>query len=150
MTFDAATTIDRPPSVVWSYISDVKTWPKWASSYLELKQTSDGPIGVGATFQSSHPMNRTLVERLVEYETNRSFGLEFISGPIRGSRVWFRMEGTAGVSGSQASQVTRTFEMRFAGIFKLLGPLLIARSFKREGPIELGNLKRTIESRGST
>jgi uncharacterized protein YndB with AHSA1/START domain len=43
-------TIDRPIYQVFSYLSDVERHPQWVSSVLATTKTSDGPMGLGATF----------------------------------------------------------------------------------------------------
>jgi hypothetical protein len=141
--------VDRTAKEVWEYVADPTTWPKWASSYLELKQTSTGPIALGATFRSIHPKNRELNESLVELDPERSIAFEFTSGPIKGSRVSFRTRDVEGAGGRSQTQLTRVFDLKFSGLFKLLGPLLIAPGFRREGRTEVDRLKQLLEEQNS-
>jgi len=145
MKIEATSRINRTVDDVWKLVADASTWPKWAPVYLELKQTSAGPVGMGATFHSKHPQNRTLDERLIEYEPSRRFAFEFISGPIKGSRETYHMEGTTDEQGKTTTNLTREFDLKFSGIFKVLGPILVTPGFKKEKRVEVDNLKRLLE-----
>lgn len=145
MKIEASSVINRPVDVVWKFVADTSTWPSWAPVYLELMKTSEGPVGVGATFHSKHPQNRTLNERLVEYEPNRRFAFEFTSGPIKGSRETYNMEQMAEGEGKITTKLTREFDLKFSGLFKALGPLLVTPGFKREKHVEVDNVKRLLE-----
>jgi uncharacterized protein YndB with AHSA1/START domain len=145
MKIEASSVINRPVSDVWNLVADTSTWPKWAPVYLEVVQTSTGPIDVGATFHSRHPSNRTLDEKLVEYDPHRRFAFEFISGPIKGSRETYTMEETAD-EGKASTKLSREFDLNYSGVFKLLGPLLVAPGFRKEKRVEVDNIKRLLET----
>ena len=145
MKIEASSIINRPVGDVWNLLSDMSTWPKWAPVYLEIRQTSHGPVEVGSTFHSRHPNNRMLDERLVEYEPNRKFSFEFISGPIKGSRETYSMEEKAD-QGKTSTKLSREFDLRFSGLFKVLGPLLVAPGFRKEKRVEVDNIKRLMET----
>jgi uncharacterized protein YndB with AHSA1/START domain len=144
MKIEASSMINRPVGDVWNLLADTSTWPKWAPVYLEIRQTSPSPVGVGATFQSRHPNNRMLNERLIEYEPNRRFALEFTSGPIKGSRETYSMVEMADEE-KASTKLSRDFDLRFSGLFKLLGPLLVTPGFKKEKRVEVDNIKRLLE-----
>jgi carbon monoxide dehydrogenase subunit G len=146
MKVEASSTINRPIGEVWNLLADTTTWPKWAPVYLEIRQTSPGPVGVGATFQSKHPSNRKLTEKLAEYEPNWKFAFEFTSGPIIGSKETYAMEEMS-YEGRPSTKLTREFDLKYGGVFKLLGPLLVAPSFRREKRVEVDNIKRLLETR---
>lgn len=137
--------VHRPVGDVWALVADTSSWPTWAPVYLELSQTSAGPVEVGATFHSKHPQNRALDERLIEYEPNRRFAFEFTSGPIRGSKETYIMEEMADGAGKRTTKLTREFDLKFRGLFKVLGPLLVTPSFRRERRVEVDNVKRLLE-----
>ena len=145
MKIEASSVISRPAGDVWKLLSDTSTWSKWAPEYLELSQTSTGPVDVGATFHSKHPQNRELSEKLVAYKPNRNFAFEFTSGPIKGSRETYSMEEMTEREGKIATKLTREFDLRFSGLFKVVGPLLITPGFKKEKRVEVDNVKRLLE-----
>ena len=145
MIIEASSVINGPADDVWKLVGDTSTWPRWAPEYLELRQTSEGPTGVGATFHSKHPQNRTLNEKLIEYERPRKFAFEFTSGPIKGSKETYSLEETDNGRGKINTKLTRVFDLKFSGIFRVLGPILVTPGFKREKQVEVDNVKRLIE-----
>jgi uncharacterized protein YndB with AHSA1/START domain len=149
MKIEASSTINRPVADVWKLVADTSTWPKWAPVYLELKQTSVGPVSVGTTFHSKHPQNRVLDERLIAYEPSRKFAFEFTSGPIRGSMETYLMEEMTDGQGKTKTNFTREFDLEFSGIFKVLGPILVTPGFKKEKRVEVDNAKRILEESDS-
>jgi uncharacterized protein YndB with AHSA1/START domain len=92
---EASVIIDRPVEVVWKFMTDWSNAPKWDPGVLELRQTSAGPIGVGATLQARRKDSVTDV-LVTEYEPNRKFTTEYPSGPIKGSKVVFSTETIEG------------------------------------------------------
>jgi len=85
-----------------------------------------------------------LNERLIEYEPNRKFAFEFTSGPIKGSRETYSMEEMA-EEGKALTKLSREFDLRFSGLFKVLGPVLVTPGFKKEKRVEVDNVKRLLE-----
>jgi len=145
MIIEASSIINCSASDVWKYVGDTSSWPKWAPVYLELNQTSQGQIAIGAAFHSKHPRNRTLDERLIEYEPFRRFTFEFTSGPIKGSRETYSLAEVVDGTGSVTTKLTRSFDLKFSGLFKVLGPLLVTPGFKKEKRVEVENVKRLLE-----
>ena len=47
--FDVVTVIGRPVEDVFAVIRDVARAPVWTPGLSEVRRTSDGPLGVGAT-----------------------------------------------------------------------------------------------------
>jgi len=86
-----------------------------------------------------------LNEKLVDYDRNRKFAFEFTSGPIRGSKETYTIEETTD-EGNASTKLSREFDLRFGGIFKLLGPLLVAPGFREEKRVEVDNIKRLLET----
>jgi carbon monoxide dehydrogenase subunit G len=132
--------IDRPAEAVWKFISDLSN-SKWDPYTLEAKQTSAGPIGVGATFQlirSRTPKVHDL--RIIEYEPPRKTTIESTSGPGKGTKQQFILEEIEG-----KTKLTRTMDLKYSGIYKLLGPFSTGM-VKREGAADLDNIKRMVES----
>jgi hypothetical protein len=82
----ASVIVDRPMEQAWEFITDLANTPKWDPGVIEVRQTSSGPVGLGNTIQSVHPKQRVLNARASEYEPNKKFTLEFISGPIKGTK----------------------------------------------------------------
>ena len=50
-TIEFRVQINAPPEAVFAYLSDLEKHPEW-SHCMEINKTSEGPIGVGATYAS--------------------------------------------------------------------------------------------------
>ena len=50
ITAEASTMINRPVEEVFQFAMDTDKLTQWQGNLLETKQTSDGPMGVGSTF----------------------------------------------------------------------------------------------------
>ncbi len=50
-TSESQLQISAPPEEVFAYLSDLEKHPEW-SHCMEIKKTSEGPVGVGTTYQS--------------------------------------------------------------------------------------------------
>ncbi len=50
-TTDSQLQISASPEEVFAYLSDLEKHPEW-SHCMEIKKTSEGPVGVGTTYQS--------------------------------------------------------------------------------------------------
>jgi uncharacterized protein YndB with AHSA1/START domain len=141
--WEASTAIDRPVEEVWKFITDLSKLPRWNPETLEPKQTSAGPLGVGATAEFKVKMRNTTVTipiRITEYEPNRRISFEHISGPLKGTTERDSLETTEG-----KTRFTRTGDVKFSGIYKLLGPF-ITPSMRRGVVASLSNAKRMLES----
>jgi uncharacterized membrane protein len=136
--------IDRPVEAVWSFMTDISNMPQWEDSHAEWKPTSEGPIALGSTFQSS---NRFLgVElkfdlRIAEFEPNRKFAVEATNGRAKGTTISYFFER---VEGGKA-RLNRVTEVQLDGLARLLQPLL-APITRWTGGMEVNNVKRILES----
>ena len=134
--------IERSPEEVFAFVADLRNDPRWNSAIDEVRQTSEGPPGVGTTFQTAaHFLGRRFEtpEEVTEYEPDRKLGTEVTSGPLRftGSRV---VEGVAG-----GTRLTLTAEGRSDGFFGIAEPLF-ARLAARRLETELAKLKNLLEA----
>jgi uncharacterized protein YndB with AHSA1/START domain len=132
--------IDRPVEEVWKFVTDLSKLPKYQTAVVEAKQTSAGPIGVGSTFEIRRKDNTTTPQRCIEYEPNRKFSMEVTSGPVKGTIFIYSVETVEG-----KTRFTSTGDMKYNGLYKLLGPFL-SSSMRKEDIAAVGNVKRILES----
>jgi hypothetical protein len=144
MKVEESAVIERPVADVFAFAADPKNDPLWASVVAEARQTSEGPLGVGATFEQ---VLRLLGRRLkitfqvTEYEPNGRLHIGRFSGRLRsaagrrtfdptpaGTRVTFAGEGTSGL------------------FLNLLEPVVTAAA-RRAVKRDLANLKAVLEAR---
>ena len=135
--------INRPVEDVWKFVTDLSKLPKWNTEVQEAKQTSAGPIGVGTTLQTK---SRNMVGyiQVVEYEPNKKITIEFTSRPLKGTNETSTVENVEG-----KTRFTRTTDMKFSGVYKLVGPFLTP-TLRRGFAASVDNLKRILESEAKT
>jgi uncharacterized protein YndB with AHSA1/START domain len=137
---EASTMVDRPVEEVWVFVTNALNFPKWDKGVIEARQTSTGPVGMGATFEAKTQEFGVLTSRVVEYEPNRKFAYEFSSGSSKGTIATFSMETIEG-----KSRLNLLLDVKLVGFHRLIGPLVASR-MRRRLPENLGNLKRMCES----
>jgi hypothetical protein len=139
--FDESVVIQRPVKQVFAFVSNPENDPPWTSA-AEMHRTSDGPIGIGTTFQQR---DRFLGRRLdlplevVGYETNHSITVKTTSRLLS-------LEGTRIVDpvGDDATRVTFVGNGHAHGMWKLVQPLLAAMGGRRLRA-QLARLKQLLE-----
>jgi uncharacterized protein YndB with AHSA1/START domain len=138
---ETSTIINRPVEDVFAVLSNVENNPKWSSVFLEAKKTSEGPIGVGTTWQVVAKAFGQRIETEVEvtqYEPNQQWAQKQ-SGPVP-AKVRQTYEPVAG-----GTRVNVAFEAEPGGFFKLAEPLL-KTMMKRGIEGDLANLKDLMEA----
>ena len=141
--------IDRSVDDVWRFMTDISNMPQWEENQADWKQTSEGPIDSGTTFQIiSRPsigrpfgweMKTNL--RITEFEPNRKFATEATSGFLEGTKISYLMEPVEG----DKTRLSRVTEFRFHGLARLMQPFQ-APLARRDGEVEISGVKRILES----
>ena len=62
--------INRPVEEVFAFVSNSENLPRWRSTSLEVKKTSEGAIGVGSTFFAKLP--RTVTARTADMTSSEA------------------------------------------------------------------------------
>lgn len=140
--FEISTVINRPIEEVFAFASNYENNSQWISGVIEVKKTSEGPIGVGTTYSPVLTFLGRRIEsetELTEYEPNRSFAEKSTSGPfpIENRTTFERVEG--------GTRVTFTTVAEPGGFFKLAEPLLV-RMVKRQFEANFATLKELMEA----
>lgn len=137
--------IDRSSEEVARFIFDLTNFPKWDRNVHEARITSEGPTGVGTTGQAVvQQFGRYVVDvRITEYEPNRKFAFEFISGPLKGTKQSYTIESVGG----NRTRLTRSTQVELQGSWKLLSLFqpIVLRMVKREDRDDLANAKRVLQ-----
>jgi uncharacterized protein YndB with AHSA1/START domain len=141
---EQTSTIDRPIDEVFRYVGDQTNTPNWQAGLLEVRRTSDGPLGVGTT----HTLVRRFMRRTMEadnvyvaYEPNKLISFKTTSGPVR-LEASYLFEPSVG-----GTRLTSRIEMDASGFVSLAEPL-IAAGLKREMKTAFRVLKDLLESGG--
>jgi uncharacterized protein YndB with AHSA1/START domain len=134
--------IERPVEEVFAYIADQTNAPAWQSGLVEVRRTTEGPIGVG----TKHTLARMFMGRRMEadneyvaYEPNRRIAFKVTSGPMR-AEASYLFEAVP-----EGTKVTSTIEMDTSGFMSLAEPL-IAASLRREVKAAIPVLKDLLEN----
>lgn len=143
MRTTASSEIKRPVELVWAFIVDPANNPKWDPGTLAVRQTSDGAMGVGTTLIATVDLigRRDLDVRIIGFDPHRSVTFEFASGPVKGTRVRYDVEGI----GASETRLTRSLELRLTGAWALLLPV-VAWSSRRHKADEVASVKRILET----
>ncbi len=135
-------TINQPHDKVFSYISNFENNPKWQGGMVEARFTSDGPIGVGSTYeQVATFLGKEILTtfKVVEYEENHKIKIESIKStfPITVTRVVEPLDGE--------TKVTAIVEGDASNVFKIAQPfmkLMVKQSVKSD----YKKLKKQLET----
>lgn len=137
--------IRRPIEEVFAYVSDLRHSPEWQSGLVEVRQTTEGPQGVGTQFTFVRKFMGRMLDasvEFVEYEPNTKVAFRSTSGPML-IEVSYLFESTA-----EGTKITSKIEMQPGGFLFGLAEPLIAASLRRETEASAGELKDLLENRG--
>ena len=137
--------IDRPIQQVFAYVTDQTKTPSWQAGLLEVRRTTEGPIGVGTkhTFVRSFMGRRMQADNeYVAYEPDKLVTFRTTSGPPMVASYVFEAE-------PNGTRLTSRVELHAAGFFGLLDPV-IGAGLRREMKAALPALKALLESGPAT
>ena len=133
----------RPVWEVFDYITNPANNPQWQYGSLESVQISDGDMQVGTVFSSlGHFMGRRIQSdfEVTEFEANKSYGFETISGPIQ-LQTSYSFEAL-----DRGTHIIVFSLINTGGFFKLVDPI-VAKVAKKQFEENLTTLKDILETR---
>jgi hypothetical protein len=133
----------RPVWEVIDFIANPENNPQWQYGSLGSVQLSSGDVQVGTVFSSfGHFMGRRIQSNfeVTEFETNKSYGFETISGPIQ-LQTSYNFEVVDGGTNVIVSSLINP-----GGFFKLMDPI-VTRAVKKQFKENLTTLKKVLENR---
>jgi uncharacterized protein YndB with AHSA1/START domain len=133
--------IDRPPDEVFDFVANEENEPRYNPQMRLAKKTTDGPIGVGTTFQAEMTGRGRVVPMTIEFT-------EF-DRPLRlAERVHMEaMDLAGGLTFEPVDGRTRmswSWDMQARGFMRFLGPLVGAMGRRQERRIWT-QMKRLLE-----
>jgi uncharacterized protein YndB with AHSA1/START domain len=141
----SAIEIARPVEEVFFYVIDPSTMHEWQQGMTRGGHMDGTPVHVGSRCTTNRKIGgaeREVVTEITEYDPPRRWADHGIDGPIR-AVVSVDVEPLADPA---ASRVTIALDFEGHGIGKLLVPLVVRPSARREMPTNMQNLKRRLES----
>ena len=135
--------IHRPIEDVWTFLADLFNLPRLRGMTLVARQTSPGPIGLGATVQvrsSIVGVETAWSGEITEWDPPHAMALSVIRGSgLRSGLVRQTFEATV-----DGTNVSRTIDLEMAPLAKL-GWIFVGPFVKRRWDASTRNLKRLIE-----
>ena len=139
---DTSVVINRPIEEVFAFATDLEKMTQWSAELVEVKKTSEGPVGVGTTFSAvASVLGRQLeVDNEVSaYEPNTKYSIKVTSGPITGGGG-YTFEPVEG-----GTKATFGFDADLGGFFRMAEPLVV-RMLRRQYETNLNHLKDLLEA----
>ena len=141
LKIESTIVINRPVEEVFAVVSNLENNLKWDSGFLEVKRTSQLPIGVGTTWQAVRKGLGQRIEtevEVTEYEPNQKCTHKGKSPfPVQVQWLLDSVEGGTRINGR--------IEAEPGGFFKLAEPL-VAGMGKRQIEADLATLKDLMEA----
>jgi uncharacterized membrane protein len=143
-SFELSITIERPIEEAFALLADLEKDVKWHSAFVEVRNTSGGPNGVGARFlvfeglRGRRAGGGTEYE-VTEYEPYRLAAWKTVSGPLqlKFRRTFERVD--------EGTRFAVRYEGEPRGFLKLAWPL-IARVARRQQGDDMRKLKELMEA----
>jgi uncharacterized protein YndB with AHSA1/START domain len=142
MRMEHTVVIQRPPSEVFAYLTDVSKLPEWQASAAEA--SADGEVRLGTRVREV----RTLLGRrgestleVSEFEPDRKFSLRVVSGPLP---FEVRHTLTEENGGTRLDWVGEADTSRFPRI----AVRMVAGAVEAQFKADLERLKSLLEARG--
>jgi ribosome-associated toxin RatA of RatAB toxin-antitoxin module len=139
--FDVMTLIGRPVEEVFAVVQDVTRTPLWNPGLLEVRRTSEGPLGVGATMIYVGTFLGRRYESPVActgFAENKQLATATTGGPF-----YLEVDQTVEPAGAR-TKLTIHCRGESRGFFKLAEPLVVKLT-KRQVETAASNLKALLE-----
>ena len=138
---EVSTTVDRPPETVWRFLFDPANAPRYDPDIISAKQTSDGPVAVGTTFEANRKKEGKVSFRTMEYDPGRKLTW-VVTSPrtMEGSKESITLEDVGG-----KTKLTNAWDLKLGGFYRLAGPF-VARSLRKTAGAQANNIKSILES----
>jgi uncharacterized protein YndB with AHSA1/START domain len=137
--------VDRPAEEVFACVTNPSRFAEWQHGVLGGHLDRDGPLVVGdrcVTTRKIGGAERSVTSELTHIDPPNTWGVRAIEGPIRAI-----VDVTVSpVQDHRRSRVKIDLEFTGHGIGKLLVPLFVRPSARKEMPQNLTRLKQRLES----
>jgi hypothetical protein len=141
-----STEVDRPAEQAFAYVTDPSRFAEWQRGVVGGHMDGDAPQAVGDRCVTTRRIGfaqREVTSEITHIDPPRTWGVRSIDGPIRAT---VNVTVTPLESG-RASRVEIELDFTGHGIGKLLVPLFVRPSARKEMTANVQRLKQRIESR---
>jgi carbon monoxide dehydrogenase subunit G len=146
--FQGSAVVDRPIEEVFAFLAAGTNDPKFSPRVQEIRQVTDGPVGVGTVFAST--------VKDAGMKTTREFELTEVTSPttIRWAErsknlVTAKVGGYDLAPEGAGTRVTIFNELEGHGVGKLLAPLAV-RAARKDADAFAQRIKRAVEAEPAT
>jgi carbon monoxide dehydrogenase subunit G len=142
ISFEKSVHINKPAAEVFAFMSDLANNAKWQEGLVSSTKTSDGPMGVGTTFESVQKLMGKETKNEIQvtaYEPSKLFSAKSIGGPVQ-VEISTKFEEMGG-----GTHVTSTMNAEMGGFLKVAEGLAkgeLEKSFERT----FARLKEILEA----
>jgi uncharacterized membrane protein len=136
--------VNRPPEEIFGYLTNIDNLREWQDSVLEVRKTSEGPVGAGTTFIEVRKFLGRRMESTLEvaaHEPPTRFDLKVVKGPVPFT-VTHNLQPQEG-----GTRVDVAIEGETKGFFNKLADPLVARQGEKQLRTDFGRLKEILETR---
>ena len=137
--------IDRPIDELWAGFLDLFNAPRLPGSSFAVRQTSPGPLGLGATIRARRVIlgfETTLIQRIVQWDPPHAMAASIEGRPFRSMIDHWTLEPVA-----EGTKLTETLDAELVPVLRLLWPL-IGPFQGRQRAQQLRDLKVKLEAEG--
>ncbi len=143
MRFEQTFGVDRPPEVVFDYMTDAANLAQWQPVKTHVEQLTDGPPGLGSRFRegTKPPLGREfeMVTEFTEFDRPHRFHVHVVEGPSPIDGTWsFEPDGAG-------TRVHFVADGKLGGVPKWLEPVakrVLSRQFAKYHRLLRINLER--------
>lgn len=142
MRAETSIVINRSAEDISAFFETENSQAEWVSGFVEVRDRSEGPWGVGSTWTDVRQQFGRHMEskvEITEYEPNRKTVAKTTGGPVQAEAT------TTLETVEDGTLVNYVIEAEAEGFFKLTGPLL-NRMIQRQIDSDFSNLKDLLEA----
>ena len=137
--------VDRPAEDVFAYVTDPTRFAEWQRGVINGHMDGDGPHKVGdrcLTTRKVGGAERSVTSEVTHIDAPNTWGVRGIDGPIRAT-----VDVTVSpLQQGRRSRVQIDLDLTGHGVGKLLVPLFVRPSARKEMPENLNRLKQRLET----
>jgi uncharacterized protein YndB with AHSA1/START domain len=143
MRLEQSFSVDRPPEIVFDYLTDPSRLAEWQTSKTSVEQLTEGPPKLGTRVRErTKPPGGKEFEQVVEFtafERPRRVHVHIVEGPYPIDGTWsFEPEG-------DGTRVHFVAEGNLRGVMRMVEPL-VKRMLGRRMAGYHANLRRNLEA----
>ena len=140
ISFTNTIRINRSPSDIYAYLSDLEHTPEWNWAIAETTKTTQGPVAIGTRYRQTRTVPAPATESLEISSLDANRHIE-VQGTLAAMRARLDYELTEVGDGTE---IVNTVQLEPQGALRLAGPIVGPR-IKSAVASNLADLKTRLE-----